>query len=213
MRTSLLLILTLGLLGACTRVTVFGHTVKDDGAPAAQPAPAAAGPSASAVAPAVPAVSRIAPSVQPGKTPITRLALEFTPAARQQVDADKRFSVEALRDAVAAELQSRQLLDLQTTGSGTGRIAEIQMEEFTLRATSNLVLFGRLPSVGVLAGTVRIRAAAGGDAQEYRVRADIPLSISKNGTHKHPLQNLYGGFARQLADDITGTPPRPLPRQ
>jgi hypothetical protein len=196
MRNRLLLVLAFALLGACARVTVFGHTVKDEAGPAA---PAAA--SASAGAP----VSR------PGLSPITRLAVEFTPAAQQQVAADERFRADALRDAIAAELRSRQLLDLQATGAG--KAAVIEVEEFAIRATSNVVLFGHLPSSGVLGAVIRIREAAGGEAREFRVRTDIPLSIAQSGADKQPLKSLYSGFARQLADELTGATPAPPPRR
>jgi hypothetical protein len=189
MRNSLLLVVTLALLGACARVTVFGHTVKDAAAPAAP----------------------VAQASQPGQLPFTRLAVEFTPTAQQQVAADERFSADALRDAIAAELRSRQLLDLQ--GTGAGKVAVIEVEEFAIRATSNVVLFGHLPSSGALAAAVHIHAAAGGEAREFRVRADIPLSIARSGTDKNPLKNLYSGFARQLVDELTGATPAPPPRR
>ncbi len=197
MRISLLMILTLGLLGACTRVTVFGHTVKEG--------PARAARTTAPASPDAPAASRSSPAAQPGQPQITRVALEFTPAAQKQVDDDERFNSEALREAIIAELRSRQLLDLEKPGAG--RVAVIQMDEFSVRATSNVVLFGYLPSAGVLVGAVRIREAGGGEARQLHVRAEIALNISQRGTDRNPLQNLYSGFARRFADELTATPP------
>jgi hypothetical protein len=194
MRSGWALILVLGLLDACTRVTVLGHIVKDDSATRAEAAPASV---------SVPAAG------QPAQAQINRLSLEFTPEARQQVAADERFNAEALREAVAGELRSRRLLELKTTGAA--RIAEIHVQEFALRATSNVVLFGHLPSAGLIDATVRIREAASGEAREFRVRAEIPLSIARDGSDRNPLKNLYSGFARQLVDELTGegsSPPR-----
>ena len=129
---------------------------------------------------------------------------------QKQVADDERFNADALRDAIAAELGSRQLLDLQNTGAG--RVAVIQLEEYSLRATSNVVLFGNLPSAGVLAGVIRIREPAGGATREFKVRAEIQFGISQSGRDKKPLQKLYSGFARQLADELTGAEPR-LPQR
>jgi hypothetical protein len=163
MRNNLLLLVTLGLLGACTHVPV---------------------------------------KVLAAQPPITRFAIEFTPAAQKQMTADERFNTEALRNAISTELGSRHLLNLQLTG--TGRVAVIQVDEFSVRATSNLVLLGHLRSAGVLAAVVRIREATG-ESREFHVRADVSMNISKADTAKNPLKKLYGGFATQLADELTGT--------
>ncbi|MEO6079747.1 MAG: hypothetical protein ABIQ86_08225 [Steroidobacteraceae bacterium] len=184
MRKCLLLVLALGLLGACTRVNVFGHPVKDVPAPAAQAATAI---------------------TQPGQQ-ITRFALEYTPAAQKQVNDDERFNAEALRDAITAELRSRQLLDLQRPGGA--RVAVIQLDEFEVRATSNVVMFGRVSSAGVLAGAIRISGAASGDEKKFRVGAEVPMRVATSGADKNPLQNLYKEFAKQLADELTGVAPR-----
>ncbi len=181
MRNNVLLLVTLGLLDACTRVTMFSHTGQDASAPATS---TAAAPAASAAQP-----------------PITRFAIEFTPAAQKQMTHDERFNTEALRDAISSELGSRHLLKLQP---GAGRAAVIQVDEFSVRATSNLVLLGHLPSAGVLAAVVRIREASG-ESREFHVRAEVSMSISRSGTAKNPLKKLYGGFATQLADELTGT--------
>ncbi len=146
--------------------------------------------------------------VPPGQ-PITRFAVELTPAAQKQADDDGRFNPDALRDAIVAELGARQLLNLQP---GPGRSAVLQLDEFSVRATTNVVLMGHIASAGVLAGEIRIRDAGSGDARELRTRAEISLNISKTGTDKNPLKNLYKGFARQLADDLTGAPPAPTKR-
>lgn len=141
-------------------------------------------------------------AVAPFGAPITRLAVEFTPAARAQADGDERFNAEALRNALLAELKNRKLLDLQP--SGTGRAAVMQIEEFSVQATSNVVVLGRLASSGVLAGTFRVRDSAGGATREWPVRTELAMKVSRSGTEKNPLKALYAAFARQMADALTG---------
>jgi hypothetical protein len=188
MRNSMLLLVTLGALAACTRVTMFGHTVRNDG-PAAAPR-----------AVAIPAMTA-------SSSPITRIAIEFTPAARQQTEEDVRFNPESLRDALIAELRARQLLDLQP--ADTGRALVIRLEEFQVRATSNVVMFGRLASTGVLDGLARI-SEKNSETQEFRVRTEVPMQIVRNGDDPNPLKLLYRGFAEQFADALGGaaSPPR-----
>jgi hypothetical protein len=194
MRNHMLLIVTLGLLAACARVTVFGHTVKDEQLVAtAAPPPAAAARGNAAAAPAA-------------QSPVNRISIEFTAEALKQVSDDERFNVELLRDALTAALRARQLLDLQP--SGTGRVAVLRVDEFSVHATSNVVLFGHLPSAGVLASAVLIRDA-GKDTREFHVRAEVAMNISRSGKDKNPLQKLYGGFATQLVDELAGTTASP----
>lgn len=182
MRHSLLPMLVLGLLASCTRVSVFGHDVKND-APRTAPAGAVASTT----------------------LPVTRFAVEFTPAARKQTDEDERFNPEQLRNAIAAELRSRKLLDLQHPG--TGQVAVIQLGEFDVRANSNVVMFGRLASTGVMDGIARMQVT-GGEQREFRVRVEIPMQVSRTGADRNPLKKLYRGFAEQFVDLLTGVPPR-----
>jgi hypothetical protein len=161
---------------------MFGHTVRNEGPAAAQRGVAV-------------------PATVAASSPITRIAIEFTPAARQQTDEDDRFNPESLREALIAELRSRQLLDLQPTD--TGRALVIRLEEFQVRATSNVVMFGRLASTGVLDGLARI-SEKNSETQEFRVRAEVPLQIVRNGDDANPLKLLYRGFAEQFADALGG---------
>ncbi len=188
MRNGLLVIVALGLLAACERVTVFGRAGENESAPA------------------VSSASALVQSAQP----ITRFAVEFTPAAQKQVDDDERFNSIDLRDAIVAELTARQLVNLQP---GSGRAAVLQVDEFSVRTTSNVVIFGRVSSAGVLGGVIRIRDSGGGDASELRTRAEISMKVSRTGADRNPLKNLYKGFAKQLANDLTGAPPPKRPAQ
>jgi hypothetical protein len=186
MRNSMLLLVTLAALSACTRVTMFGHTVRNEG-PAAAPRGVAV------------------PATAAASSPITRIAIEFTPAARQQTDEDARFNPESLREALIAELRARQLLDLQPTD--TGRALVIRLEEFQVRAASNVVMFGRLASTGVLDGLAHI-SEKNTETQEFRVRAEVPLQIVRNGDDPNPLKLLYRGFAERFVEELVGMAPR-----
>jgi hypothetical protein len=181
-RTFVLALVTVGVLAGCTRATMFGHTAKDE---------PAAGASGAGIA-----------TTSAALAPITRIAVEFTPAARQQTEDDARFNSEWLREAIIAELRSRQLLNLQPSGAG-GPALVVRLEEFEVRAASNIVIFGRLASTGVLDALARVTAKAG-DAREFRVRAEVSLHIARNGDEKNPLKTLYSGFAERLVDALVG---------
>jgi hypothetical protein len=191
------LLLTICLLTACTRVTVFGHTLKHDVAP---PAP-------SAVATGNEPATQQKLATQTVQPKVTRITLVLTAAAQRQAADDMRFDVEALRKAITDELVSRQLLDQRSETASP--VAVIQVDEFTVKATTNVVLFGSLPSVGVLGGSVQIRDAAGAALREFHVRADLPLRISQRETESNPLRNLYKGFAALVADDLAVKAARP----
>jgi hypothetical protein len=175
----LLVVLTLGVLGACTGVTRSGHTVKDDQAPA----------------------------VLAAQPQITRLIIDYTPAATKQTTDDERFNGSALNKAIGRELAARGLANLDS--AAVVRVAALEMEEFDVRATSNLVLMGRVASRGVLGGRVRIRDGSGTQLREFHVRADMALNIARNGTDDNPLENLYREFANLVADELTGAVSQP----
>jgi hypothetical protein len=186
MRIPLLMLVAFHALTACTGMT--GRTANETPSGAARSAvPAAAADLA-----------------------IARVAVELTPAARQQAEADERFNPDALRDAILAELRSRQLLDL--AHSDTGRALVIRLEEFEVRAASNVVMFGRLASTGVLDGVARIRRGSS-EASEFRVRAEVSMQIARKSDDKNPLKTLYRGFAKQFVDALVGVAPRQPQRQ
>jgi hypothetical protein len=137
---------------------------------------------------------------------ITRIALDFSPAVRKQIEADSRFDSTLFNEAVVAELQSQQLLDLKKP---LDRVAVIRLEDFDVHATSNLVLFGRLASAGLLAGSVRVRDAAGNPLREFHLSAEVPLRISQRGNDKNPLRDLYRRFAELMAERLSAEEPAP----
>ena len=183
------LLLTLGLLAGCGQVVIFGHTVGDGRAnSASEPASKPKGQATS-----TPAAHRV-----------KAVTLALTPEATQKVAGDPRFKADALRDAVEGELRSRQLLDVQDPqASGT---AEILIDDFAIRATSNAVVFGRIPSAGTLIGDIRIRDANGNALPADKISAEARMSLAANGNDKNPLQDLYRRFAVLVADNLAGIP-------
>jgi hypothetical protein len=133
---------------------------------------------------------------------ISRLQLEFTAAAQKQTDDDARFNGGVLRKTLGEVLTARGLADLRSDAVVT--VAAIEVDEFDVRATSNLVLMGRVASMGVLGGTVRIRDSAGKPLRELHVRAEVPLKISKKKPDSSALTSLYLEFAGLVADEISG---------
>jgi hypothetical protein len=185
-----LLLIPLALLGACVRVTVLGHTVTEGTAPGKQKAETRAA-----------AVEKLTP--QQLAATVSAITLEIAPALQQQIAADARFDADALRAAITDELRSRRLLD--TSAAAAGRVAVVQVAEYSVRPTSNAVVFGHIPSTGVLGGAVLIRDAEGAELRGFRIRADIPLNIAQRGTEPNALRNLYLKFAELAADDLAAT--------
>jgi len=134
---------------------------------------------------------------------ITRVLLDYTPAATRQTGDDARFQGAALQKSIAAVLAGRGLADI--TRPAVVRVAAIEVDEFDVRATSNVVLMGRVASAGVLGATVSIRDGSGAALRQFHVRADLPVSISRNGKEAIPLESLYRGFANLIADELMGT--------
>jgi hypothetical protein len=146
-----------------------------------------------------------APAAQSGAA-ITRLIIDFTPSVSAQVEGDPRFDSGALRKAVADGLSVQGLLDFR---SPVVQTMAIEVEEFSVRATSNTVLMGRLASVGVLGATVRIRDGSSAELRRFTVRAELPMNIDRTGRSRNPLEALYAGFTRLVAEELTGRSTQP----
>jgi hypothetical protein len=148
-----------------------------------------------------------APVPQSSQWMITRLIIDYTPAATTQTDNDTRFNGAALRRAIADGLAAQGLLDLQK--SAVVHVAAIEVDEFDVRATSNVVLLGRVASQAVLGATVRIRDGSSAELRQFHVRTDMPLKVDWTGKNKNPLGNLYKQFTSQIADLLAGRVSQP----
>ena len=134
--------------------------------------------------------------------PITRLIIDYTPAATQQSADDARFNGDALRRAVGDGLAARGLADL--ANAAVIRVAAIEVDEFDVRATSNVVLMGRVASAGVLGATVRIRDGGGTQLRQFHVRAELSLKVAHSGTNRNTLAELYDGFTGLIVAELAG---------
>lgn len=134
--------------------------------------------------------------------PFRDLLLSLNATLRQQVATDDRFSAEQLRAATVTELQKRGLLGAGAGDAGQGDAADILVDAFSVQPSGNVVLFGRIPSTGTLAGLVRILDADGREQRNFKVRAEAALNLSRDGKDKNPLRPLYREFAAKVADGL-----------
>jgi hypothetical protein len=190
-------------LAACVRVTVLGRTVND---PSATPASAAPGVSATSVAP-------LATAAPPAAVVISAFTLTIAPEGLRKIGDDGRFDADALRATVEAELLARGLLGAR--GPRAHGTAEIRVDDYALQAKTNAVVFGYVPSAGMLAGDVRVLGADGALLQTFRVAAEANLRVAPGGKASDgkavdALRGLYQRFAVLAADRLAGTPSKPV---
>lgn len=191
------------VLAGCVRVTVFGRTVND--------------PSATPASPVAPEVSTTPAPPQavaaPPAAAVSAFTLTIAPEGLRKIGDDARFDADALRTAVEAELRARRLLGAQDPRAhGT---ADIRIDDFALQAKTNAVVFGYVPSVGMLAGDVRVLGADGALLQTFRVAAEANLRLAPagkeaGGRDDAGLRALYLRFAALAADRLAGTPSKPV---
>ena len=139
--------------------------------------------------------------MQPGQALITRLVIDFTPVAQKQVDQDPRFSSQFMRKATSQVLTARKLADLQN--NAVVRVAVIELDEYDVRTTANLVVQGRVASAAVVGATVRVRDGSGTQLGTFHIRTEMTINVSLSSSN--PLEKLYRQFAMLVADDLTGT--------
>ncbi|MET0280792.1 MAG: hypothetical protein ABW278_06645 [Steroidobacteraceae bacterium] len=156
------------------------------------------------IAPAGAAEAPAAAAARPAFT-AAAATLRFATATQRQIDDEPRFSARLLRDTILAELTTRGMLGEQAEG----RVVDIQIDEFSLRNTTNVVVFGNIASAGKLAAVLRIPGTDGGSPREARVRVEASLNLRKDDASAQSLEKLYRRFAVAIADELAGAPLRP----
>lgn len=209
LKFQLMLCLTATVLAGCGQVAVFGHTIGErptrasedptsasDSRPSKDTATTSQTQAEPAPASAVAAVA--APRA------VSDVSLVLTSQATAKVADDSRFKTEALLAAIEAELRARKLLaDANSSADST---AEISIEDFAVRPTSNAVVLGYIMNDGALTGEIRIRDAASNEFRSYRIEAESRLTVAANGSTPEPLGPLYRRFASLTGDWLAGTP-------
>jgi hypothetical protein len=138
---------------------------------------------------------------------ITRLIVDYSPAATKQTEGDERFNGEALNRTIDAGLAAAGLADL--ANAAVIRVAVIEVDEFDVSATSNIVLMGRVASRGVLGASVRVRDGSGVEHRKFHVRADMQMKVSRSGADRNTLEKLYQGFTALIVDELADPALRP----
>jgi hypothetical protein len=169
------------LSGCAGSVVIFGHTIRQSHpAEAVQPASAA-------------------------DQKFRAVTVTFTSDAQAKIDADPRFSGDALFAAVHDELQTHDLID-DNANSAAGRTVEITIDDYATRPTSNAIVFGYVISDGVLSGNVEVRDGVGHELQNFRIKANARLAAPLDDGKAQPLRSLYGRFADLTLSELTGVP-------
>lgn len=141
-----------------------------------------------------------APAAKTTKPQITRLIIDYTPAATKQTADDGRFDGEALDKTIGRGLAASGFADL--ANDTVVGVAVIEVDEFDIRATSNVILMGRVASAAVLGATVRIRDGSGTELRNFHVRADMRLNLVRDSADRNALDRLYQGFTSLIAAEL-----------
>jgi hypothetical protein len=196
-------------LSGCAGWVVFGHTIQGpQPATAAQPPPTTQVPTpqptpAQAPVATQPLAAQPAPPASP-ETPILKaVTLTFTPAAQQKIAAEPQFQQATLLTAIESELRAHKLLD--TNDPHARGTAEISIDDFTTRPTSNAVVFGYILGTGTLSGNVAVHAVAGNTLRDARITAQSHLAKPVSDGQANPFDPLFHRFATATVDSLTGT--------
>jgi len=200
-------------LSGCAGWVVFGHTVQGP-----QPATTVPPPPTTQVPTTQPTPAQAPVATQPVAAPsasadtpmLKAVTLTFTPAARQKIAAEPQFQQATLLTAIESELRAHKLLDANDPHArGT---AEISIDDFATRSTSNAVVFGYILGTGTLSGNVAVHAVAGNALRDARITAQSHLAKPVSDDQGNPFGPLYHRFAAATVDSLTGatsTQPEP----
>jgi hypothetical protein len=155
---------------------------------------------------AVPAKAAAAPVGLPQIQKVKSVTITFTPQVAAKTADDPRFNTQALFAAIKSELLLRKILD--DSDAHISATAEVLIEDYSMRPTSNVILFGNIISNGTLNGSIRLLDAQGNDMPGYRVAAATRVSIPASGESKNPLEPLYREFAIMMGHALDGTKPK-----
>jgi hypothetical protein len=187
-------------LSGCAGWVVFGHTIQGpQPAPPAQPLLTTQVPTPQPPPAQVPS----APPASPETPMLKAVTLTFTPAAQQKIAAEPQFQQATLLTAIESELRAHKLLDASDPRArGT---AEISIDDFATRPTSNAVVFGYILGTGTLSGNVAVHAVAGNALRDARITAQSHLAKPVSDGQANPFGPLYHRFAAATVDSLTGT--------
>jgi len=192
---SIPLLMALVMLGGCgAKVTMFGHTVSEGKErveePAAGPVPAGAAETGTA-----------APADAVKAAPVVRdVLLSLNATLKKQVAGDAYFDAGSLHESISMELRSRGLMGPPDSASGTA--IDILVDTYSLQATTNTAVFGRVASTGRLAGLVRVLDESGKEQRSFKAQAEAKLEVPTKGSDPAVLSALYGKFAEQVASGL-----------
>ncbi len=189
------LLMALAVLGGCgANVTMFGHTVSEGKSREREKTAPVESTGASAAALAAPAgAAKSAPVVRD-------VLLSLSATVKQQLAGDTHFDDEALHAAIATELRSRGLMGPLESTSGTP--IDILIDTYSLQATTNAAVSGRVASDAKLAGLVRVLDDSGKEQRSFKVQSEARLQIQATGKDPDALAALYKGLAIKIADGI-----------
>jgi len=189
------LLMTLLMLGGCgANVQMFGHTVSKGKEraeePAAQPVPAGAAETGTA-----------APAGAVKAAPVVRdVLLSLNATLKKQVAGDAHFDAGSLHESISMELRSRGLMGPPDSASGTA--IDILIDTYSLQATTSTAVFGRVASIGRLAGLVRVLDESGKEQRSFKAQAEANLQVPTKAGDPAVLSGLYGKFAEQVAGGL-----------
>jgi hypothetical protein len=183
-----------GLIAGCGQVSVFGHTVGENN------------PSSDVKSANVTPTNTSTPGVHVVKA----VTVVLTPQAASKAADDPMFKTDALLAAIKSELQSRQLLN--ESDAKVSSTVDIAIDDYSMRPTSNVILFGNIISAGSLNGELYVRDEQGSVLTSGRIEAAARISVPAQAgstTPVDPLNTLYRKFAVLLGDKLSNTVTKP----
>lgn len=122
----------------------------------------------------------------------------MTPEVTALLSKDHRLSTKDLLDALKSELQTRKLLDPDSSSV----TLVVYIDHYELRANTNFVIFDSTPHTGTLAGNLLLRDSQDNDTPLSHIETYSRIAVPESGETPELLQPLYKQFAVTVANAL-----------
>ena len=141
--------------------------------------------------------------------PVSRVTVELTPTARDELGGTSRFDVKALRASVEEALKSGGLFHPELGRDAT--VLEIVVTRVEFPSKFNAIALGPFAGKNPIEGYVSVLGAHGKTVNKVHVKTSHPLGYFAHVQDEKHFERLYDAFAVEMIKQLKGEKPHRAP--
>ncbi|MGE5539216.1 MAG: DUF4410 domain-containing protein [Gemmatimonas sp.] len=140
-----------------------------------------------------------------------QVTVAMSPEVEQRLAGTIRFDRQRLQNTIQSALHTKGVLT--PNDDPTLPTVEVNLTDVRVRSTANAVLFGIMAGDDRINGTVVVRSPDKAEMQKFNVTTSYGLGGFGGGQMEARMSWLYEEFAKQVANELTGSQPQSAAKQ